>query len=189
MTAILAITATPSSLRAVARDPVLRLWIQLDYRGTPDARCLVDGRPVPTMTPPDNVAGALLLVARFAEARGIAVAAVAHHLADDGPERAELIDEALLVKLDDRVALAAELAAIDAARVVWPHVPHIACFGTEPDIEAMMDRQARALLHPADDRVERMLADPRGYFAGARERAQIEVERAIAREAARPRSR
>ena len=48
-----------------------------------------------------------------------------------------------------------------------------------------MDRQARALLDASDDRVERMLSDARGYFAGARERARAEVERDIAREAAR----
>jgi hypothetical protein len=189
MSAILAITATASSLRAVVRDPVVRLWAQLDYRGVADARCLIDGRPVPTLYPPDNVADALWLVARFTDARGIAVAAVAHHLADAGPERAEPVDEALLVKLDDRVAQAAELAAIDAARAVWPQVPHIACFGTEPDVEAMMDRQARALLHASDDRVQRMLANPRGYFARARERARIQVERDIAGTAARLRSR
>jgi hypothetical protein len=34
-----------------------------------------------------------------------------------------------------------------------------------------------------------MLTDPRGYFARARERARAEVERDIAREAARARSR
>lgn len=195
MTAILAIAATATSLRAAIRDPVLRLRVQLEYleyRGAPDAvaaTCMVDDRPVPTLTPPDNVADALRLVARFADARAITVAAVAHLFADGRPARAELIDESLLVKLDDRVALAAQLAAIDAARVLWPEVPHIACFGTEPDIEAMMDRQARALLHPPDDRVERMLADPRGYFASARERARAEVERDIAGKAAGARSR
>lgn len=189
MSAILAITATTSALRAVVRDPAVRLWAQLDYRGVPDARCLIDGRPVTAVQPPGNVNDALRLVARFVDARGITVAAVAHHLADGEPEHAELIDDALLVKLEDRVALAPELAAIDAARHVWPHVPHIACFGIEPDVEAMMDRQARVLLGGADDRVERMLADPRGYFARARERARAEVERDIARVAARARLR
>lgn len=187
MSAILAITATASSLRGVIRDPVVRLWAQLDYRGTRDAHCLIDGRPVPELQPPGNAADALRLVARFVEARRIAIAAVAHHLADAGPEHAEMIDAALLVKLEDRVALAPELAAIDAARAVWPHIPHIACFGIEPDVDAMMDRQARALLGASDDRVERMLADPRDYFAGARERARAEVERDIAHEAARAR--
>jgi hypothetical protein len=189
MSAILAITATTSSLRAVVRDPALRLWVKLDYRGAPDARCLIDGRPDPAVQPPGNAVDALRLVARFVDARGIALAAVAHHLADGGPEHAELIDDALLVKLEDRIALAAELAAIDAARAVWPHIPHLACFGTEPDVEAMMDRQARALLGASDDRIERMLADPRGYFARARERARAEVERDIARVAAQARSR
>jgi hypothetical protein len=189
MSAILTITATASSLRAVVRDPEVRLFAQLDYRGVPDARCVIDGRPVPAPEPPGNATEALRLVARFIDARGIVVATVAHLLADDGPEHAELIDDAVLVKLEDRVALAPELAAIDAARAVWPHVPHIACFGTEPDLEAMTDRQARALLDGSDDRVERMLSDPRGYFAGARERARAEVERDIAREAARSRSR
>jgi hypothetical protein len=189
MSAILAVTASVSSLRAVVRDPAVRLWAQLDYRGVPDGRCLIDGRPVPALQPPADAAEALRLVTRLVEARGIAVAAVAHHLADAGPEHAELIDDALLVKLEDRGALAVELTAIDAARAIWPRVPHIACFGIEPDIEAMMDRQARALLGASDDRVERMLTDPRGYFARARERARTEVERDIAFEAARARSR
>ena len=189
MSAILAITATASSLRGVVRDPVVRLWAQLDYRGARDARCLIDGRPVPALDSPGDAADALRLLARFVDARRIAVVAVAHHLADGGPEHAELIDDALLVKLEDRVVLAPELAAIDAARVVWPDVPHIACFGIEPDVEAMMDRRARALLDASDDRVERMLADPRDYFARARERARAEVERDIAREASRARAR
>ena len=189
MNAILAITAGASSLRAVVRDPAVRLWSQLDYPGVPDARCLVEGRPVPALQPPAGAADALRLIARFVDARGIAVAAVAHYVADAEPEHAELIDDAVLVKLEDRVALAPELAAIDAARAVWPHVPHIACFGAEPDIEAMMDRQARALLAASDDRVQRMLSDPRSYFARARERARAEVERDIAREAARARMR
>jgi hypothetical protein len=189
MSAILAITATTSSLRGAVRDPVVRLWAQLDYRGTPDARCLIDGRPVPAPEPPGDAADALRLIARLVDARRIALAAVAHHLADAGPEHAELIDDAMLVKLEDRVALAPELAAIDAARAVWPQVPHIACFGIEADLDAMMDRQARGLLGASDDRVEHMLTDPRGYFARARERARAEVERDIAREAARARSR
>ena len=185
MNAILAITATASSLRVVVRDPAVRLQALLDYRGAPDARSRIDGRPVPAPEPPGNAIEALRLVARFADARGIAVAAVAYLVADGEAKHAELIDDALLVKLEDRVALAPVRAAIDAARSVWPHVPHIACFGVEPGAEAMMDRQARALLDASDDRVERMLSDPRGYFAGARERARAEVERDIAREAAR----
>jgi hypothetical protein len=188
MTAILAITATPSSLRAVVRDPTVRLWIQVDYRGEPGARCVIDGRPVPALDPPRDPTEALRLVARLVDARSLTVAAVAHHVADDRPEHAELIDDALLVKLDDRVAPDPELAAIHAARTGWPHVPHIACFGTEPDIEAMMDRQARRLLQQLDDRTEQMLADPRGYFARARERARVEVEEQIARKAHRARS-
>jgi hypothetical protein len=179
MSAILAVTASVSSLRAVVRDPAVRLRAQLDYRGVSDGRCLIDGRPVPALQPPGDAAEALRLVARFVDARGIAVLAVAHHLADAGSEHAELVDDALLVKLEDR----------DAARAIWPRVPHIACFGIEPDIEAMMDRQTRALLAASDDRVERMLTDPRGYFARARERARTEVERDIAFEAARTRSR
>ena len=43
MNAILAITAAASSLRAVVRDPAVRLWTQFDYLGVPDARCQVDG--------------------------------------------------------------------------------------------------------------------------------------------------
>jgi hypothetical protein len=37
MTVILAISATSSSLRAVVRDPTVRLWIYLEYLGQPDA--------------------------------------------------------------------------------------------------------------------------------------------------------
>ena len=35
------------------------------------------------------------------------------------------------------------------------------------------------VVHDDDDRAERMLADPRGYFAKARERARAEVRREI----------
>jgi hypothetical protein len=184
MTAILAITATPHLLRAVVRDPVVRLCIQLDYRRRPGARCLIDGRPVPVLDPPRGATDALHLVAKLIRGRSITVAVVAHHLADDQPGHAELIDDALLVKVDDGLAFGPTHAAIDAARQDWPEVPHIGCFGGEPDIEAMMDRQARSLLlQPDDDRVERMLSDPRSYFARARERARLEIEEEIARKA------
>jgi hypothetical protein len=106
----------------------------------------------------------------------------------------ELIDDALLAKL---VAISAaqlppDLVAIEIARTIWPDVPHVACFETAFDIagradaEAVLDRQARAQLQrkPAvgdgDDRADRMLADPHGYFARARRRARAEITRDIA---------
>jgi hypothetical protein len=51
-----------------------------------------------------------------------------------------------------------------------------------------MDRQARPLLSREandDERAEQMLADPRGYFARARERARHEVADEITRRARR----
>lgn len=39
-----------------------------------------------------------------------------------------------------------------------------------------------------DDRADRMLADPQGYFARARARARAQIEREIARATRRPRS-
>jgi hypothetical protein len=59
------------------------------------------------------------------------------------------------------------------------------CFGTEPDTAAMVDQQAGRLLDQPDDRVERMLADPRGYFDRARPRARNEIEKEIAETASR----
>jgi hypothetical protein len=191
MTAILAVKATPHTLRAVVRDPGVRLWAQLDYRGQPGAQCLVDARLLPALKPPHGPAEAVHLLAELVDANHIAVAAVAHHLPDVRPEYAELIDDTLLVKLADRVALAPALAAIDAARAAWPQVPHIACNGSPLDIEAMMDHQARTLLRQtaaSNNRAEQMLADPRGYVAQARERARIEVEEEIAHKARRARS-
>ena len=40
-----------------------------------------------------------------------------------------------------------------------------------------------------DDRVERMLRDPKGYFARARQEAQVEVKREMEREQQRSRRR
>jgi hypothetical protein len=189
MTAVLAINVTPHTLRAVLRDPAVRLWVQLDYRDTPGARCLLDAGLLPALEPPRGPAEAVRLVAGLINARHIAVAAVAHHLADVGPDYAEVIDDAVLVKLAHRVASAPTLAALDAARTAWPHIPHIACSGCSPDIEAMMDYQARRLLQHRDNRAEQMLADPRGYFARARERARTQIQQEITRKARRARSR
>jgi hypothetical protein len=84
---------------------------------------------------------------------------------------------AVLVKLDDGVAFAPALAALDAARIAWPDVPHVAWLGTQPDVEAMMGPQLRALLRGSDDRTERILDYPRGHFAGAREPARAELKK------------
>ena len=80
MTAILAIDAKPQALRAVVRDPIVRLWIDLEYRDQPDARCLVDGRPVLALRPPDDVFDAVRLTAKLIAARRITVDAVAHRV-------------------------------------------------------------------------------------------------------------
>jgi hypothetical protein len=158
LTVILAITATAHTLRAVLHDPAVRRWIQLDYRGEPGARSLIDGRPVAT-DPPRDATDALHLVATLVRTPGVAVTAVA-----------------VLVKLDDGVAFASGLAALDAARIAWPDVPHMACLGTQPDVEAVMDDQFRALLRESDDRAERILDYPRGHFARARERARVKLK-------------
>jgi hypothetical protein len=157
LTGILAITATVHTLRAVLHNRALRRWIQLDYRGEPGARCLIDGRKVST-DPPRDATDALRLVATLVSTSGVTVTAVA-----------------LLVKLDDGVAFAPALAALDAARIAWPDVPHLACVGTPPDLEAVMDDQVRALMRGSDDRAERILDYPRGHFARARERARAKL--------------
>jgi hypothetical protein len=157
LTGILAITATAHTLRAVLHDPAGRHWIQLDYRGEPGARCLIDGRPVST-DPPRDATDALHLVATLVSTTTFTVTAVA-----------------LLVKLDHGVAFAPALAVLDVARIAWPDVPHLACLGTHPDVEAMMDDQLRALLRRSDDRAERILDYPRGHFTRARERARAEL--------------
>jgi hypothetical protein len=157
LSGILGITATAHTLRAVICDPAVRRWIQLDYRGKPGARCLIDGRPA-SADPPRDAADALRLVATLLRARGVAVTAVA-----------------LLVKLDHGVAFAPALAALDAARIAWPDVPHLACLGTQPDVEAVIDEQFRALLRGSDGRAERILDYPCGHFARARDRARAEL--------------
>jgi hypothetical protein len=186
MTAILAIDAKPQALRAVVRDPMVRLWIDLEYRGTPGARCLVDGRPVPALRPPDDVFDAVRLAAKLVEARRITVGAVAHRVDHAWQQPAAVIDDAVLDELADHPGPV--LDAVQGARATWPLVPHIACCGAGVDIEADMDRQARQLLSreaAEDNRAERMLADPRGYFARARERARREIADEVTRRARR----
>jgi hypothetical protein len=56
---------------------------------------------------------------------------------------------------------------------------------SEPAADAAPDRDPAA---DADDRADRMLADPRGYFARARERARADVARDIECEIRRLRS-
>jgi hypothetical protein len=46
-----------------------------------------------------------------------------------------------------------------------------------------VEHKTRRLLRQPDDRVERMLAGPGRYFAGARQRTVAEIERHIARKA------
>lgn len=186
MTAVLAIDAKPQALRAVVRDPMVRLWIDLEYRDQPDARCLVDGQPVQALRPPDDVFDAVRLTAKLVAARRITVEAVAHRVDHAWHQQAAVIDDALLDELADHPG--PNLDAIRAARATWPLVPHIACCAAGLDIEADMDRQARQLLsrETADDnRAEWMLADPRGYFARARERARRDVADEITRRARR----
>jgi hypothetical protein len=139
----------------------------------------------PALDPPHDATHALRLVAKLVNSGGLDIDAVAHHVGDACPEHAELIGDTLLVSLRNRVTLVPALTAISAARACWPHVPHVACFGTEPDIAAMMDQQARRLLDQPDHLAERMLADPRGYFDRARPRACIEIEKEIAETASR----
>jgi hypothetical protein len=158
MTAILAIAATSHTLRAVVLDHPVRLWIQLDYRSEPGARCLIDGRPV-SIDPPRDATDALHLVAGLVKAPGVTITAVA-----------------LLVKLDDGVAFPPALAAFDAARIAWPNVPHVAWLGTQPEVEAVIDAQVRELLRGKDDRAERILDYPRGHFIRARERARAQLK-------------
>jgi hypothetical protein len=152
---------------------------------------------------PRDVAESLTLVRDLARSTGIEISAVAHRVPHGGDHVApELIDEALLAKL---VALSAaqlppDLVAIEVARTVWPDVPHVACFETAFDIagradeEAVLDRQARAQLQRSErkpamgdgnDRADRMLAEPRRYFARARRRARAEITRDIAQRSRR----
>jgi hypothetical protein len=158
LTGILVIAATAHTLRAVLHHRAVRRQIQLDYRGEPGARCLLDGRPVAT-DPPRDATEALHLVSTLVRTPGIAVSAVA-----------------LLVKLDGGMAFAPALAALDAVRTAWPDVPHLACLGAQPDVEAMIDDQFRALPGGSDDRAERILDYPPGHFARARERARAKLK-------------
>ena len=183
MIPILAIDARPRALRAVVRDPTVRLWIDLGYRDQPDARCLVDGRVVPELRPPGDPVEAVGLVARLVGARGITVGAVAHRLRDGRGPSAEPIRDALPEELDSQT-----VAVVRAARVSWPNVAHIACRAAGLDVEAEMDRLARQVLGPEaveDDRAHQMLADPRRYFARARERATREIADEVERRARR----
>ena len=154
LTGILVIAATAHTLRAVLHHRAARRQIQLDYRGEPGARCLIDGRPVAT-DPPRDATEALHLVSTLVRTPGIAVTAVA-----------------VLVRLDRGMAFA---PALDAVRIAWPDVPHLAYLGTQPDVEAVLDDRFRALLGGSDDRAERILDYPPGHFARARERARAKL--------------
>ena len=155
LTGILVITACAHRVRAVLHHRAVRRRVQLDYRGEPGARCLIDGRPVAT-DPPRDATEALRLVSTLVRTPGVAVAAVA-----------------LLVKLDGAMAFA---PALDVVRSAWPDVPHLACLGTQPHVEAMLDDQFLALLGRSDDRAERILDYPPGHFARARERARAKLK-------------
>jgi len=103
MTAILAINLSRSSLRAVVRDPAVRLDVHIEHLGECGTRCLVDGRSIDLCSPPRDVDEAIILVAELVRTRGVVVAAVAHRISASDPARleAELIDDGLIVKLDD----------------------------------------------------------------------------------------
>src|SRR5262249_44097410 len=79
--------------------------------------------------------------------------------------------------------------ALDAVRIAWPDVPHLAYLGTQPDVEAVLDDRFRALLGGSDDRAERILDYPPGHFARARERARAKLNEYMTRTQARRNSR
>src|SRR5262249_37750713 len=133
MIAILALDATPRALRAVVHDPTVRLWIDLEYRDQPDARCVVDGRPVPALPRRGGPVEAGRRGARRGDARGSALGGVGRGRGAGGRPPAEVIDGALPEGLDSRT-----VAAVRAARARWPRVPHVACRAAGLDVEAEM---------------------------------------------------
>lgn len=126
-----------STLTVVVRDPDVRLRLRISHLGERAARLLLDGRQISMPGDPRDVTEAIRVIADIISERGIALDAVAHRIAQGGPQHlaAEVIDDGLLGELDQVAArapmqLRPGLAAIDEARAVWTDVPHIACFDT-----------------------------------------------------------
>ena len=193
MTTILIISVGASSLHAVARDPAVRLRVDVTQVGQPDTRYVVDDQPIVARPETGDLAGALSLVAALAGSRGIAVAAVAHRVGHEATIHLvpEVIDDALIAIVGERP----DLSAVPAARALWPDIAQIACYD---DDEAVAYRRVlnllrrpprRSLTVPArddDNRVDQMLADPMGYFTRARARARVVVQQDV-RAVMRPR--
>jgi hypothetical protein len=185
---VLVISTRASSLRVVARNPGVQLRVLVTRLGQTGSRCAVDGRPVTDRPTPRDMGAAISLVADLLMMRGIEVDAVAHrvrHLTGNHVVP-QPIDDALTTSAGDLI----DLPTVTMARATWPDSAHFACFG---DDDAAVYRQARELLRRAerrrvhtiavktrDDRADLMLADPRGYFAQARERARAEVAQEVA---------
>ena len=169
--AVVAFDIGPSSLRAEVRQPRLRLRIAAVDLGGRAARCLVDGHRVRVRPMARDAADAVRVVRDIVSARGIDVRAVEYRLIHINAEHvtSERIDDALVAELGKLTAstpgLAAQLAVVEAARAAWPDAMHMAYFGADGEV---------------DDRADRMLADPRTYFARARERARAEIEQETA---------
>jgi hypothetical protein len=185
---VLVISTHASSLRVVVRNPAVQLRVLITRLGQAGSRCAVDGRPVMDRPNPRDMGAAINLVADLLRMRGIEVDAVAHRVRHLPANHfvPQPIDDALTTT----AAALLDLPAVSMARATWPDSAHFACFG---DDDAAVDRQARELLrraqrqrthtvaaHDRDDRADLMLADPRGYFAEARERARAEVAHDVA---------
>ncbi len=167
VTTVLTVRVGTSSLTAVVRDPAVRLRIRLEGVGEARTRCVVDGVPVVMRPAPTDLDGAIHLVADQIRFRRLDLTAVTHHIEPSvGP---------------------AGTGVLATMRAVWPDAVHIAYSGDDE----LADREARQLLHRPgagspnhlggdyDDRADQMLTDPQGYFADARDRARIEVERDV----------
>jgi acetate kinase len=89
------------------------------------------------LRPTADAAGALRDVAAGLATAGVTPSAVAHRVVHGGPlhVQPERIDDDLLASLRTLVDFAplhlpGDLDSIDAARVRWPDLPHVACFDT-----------------------------------------------------------
>jgi acetate kinase len=105
------------------------------------------------LRPTADAAGALRDVAARLATAGVTPSAVAHRVVHGGPlhVQPERIDDDLLASLRTLVDFAplhlpGDLDSIDAARVRWPDLPHVACFDTA--FHATLPEAARRLPVP-----------------------------------------
>lgn len=135
---VLALNVGSSSLKAVLRDPDVRLRATAERLGDASAALRVHGeeRPVPAGQMGDAGAALTAIAAAVGE-RGAAPDVVAHRIVHGGPRHSDhtLVDARVLADLHEAVPLAplhlpGALAVLEQAKGIWPDAVQVACLDT-----------------------------------------------------------